>query len=505
MEVGLYGKLPSHGDFLRRRVDNEFIGVWDAWLQECIATSRDELGDEWLNIYLTSPAWRFVCDSGVCGNRVYAGVMVPSVDRVGRYFPLTLMWAVPADVTPFAVARIANEWFDTAERLIVEALATERLDFEEFDRQLIAFSEKLATASWQESVILNGDQAAMAMGDSAAPWQIPIGAGVTFGAVAEQLLTARLRQTHHPLVMMWSEGSSAIEPSCLLLRGLPAPHTFASLLDGSWARRGWSSVEAEVLEAAHGTTLVSESPPLGFRSAALSDVGRERSANQDAFLERPEIGLWVVADGMGGHRDGDVASRMVCDAMANVVPGNSLEATIADVRQRLEDVNAHLYRAATRAHDPIQSGTTAVVLLVRGDQCAMLWVGDSRVYRLRNGQLTQLTVDHSWSAEAGADATPEDLLSDSNVITRAVGGDETLALDIRMDHIRAGDRYLLCSDGLTRPLVTEEIERILQQNNVAAAAHNLVVATIGAGAPDNVTVIVAEAYAQVFDDTLTKW
>jgi serine/threonine protein phosphatase PrpC len=76
---------------------------------------------------------------------------------------------------------------------------------------------------------------------------------------------------------------------------------------------------------------------------------------------------------------------------------------------------------------------------------------------------------------------------------------------MRMDHIRAGDRYLLCSDGLTRPLVTEEIERILQQNNVAAAAHNLVVATIGAGAPDNVTVIVAEAYAQVFDDTLTKW
>jgi type VI secretion system protein ImpM len=254
MEVGLYGKLPSHGDFLRRRVDNEFIGVWDAWLQECIATSRAELGDEWLNIYLTSPAWRFVCDSGVCGNRVYAGVMVPSVDRVGRYFPLTLMWAVPADVTPFAVARVANEWFDAAERLIVEALATERLDFEEFDRQLIAFSEKLATASWQESVILHGDQAAMAMGDSAAPWQIPIGAGVTFSAVAEQLLTARLRQTHRPLVMMWSEGSSAIEPSCLLLRGLPAPHTFASLLDGSWSQRGWSSVEAEVLEAAHGTT-----------------------------------------------------------------------------------------------------------------------------------------------------------------------------------------------------------------------------------------------------------
>jgi len=506
MEVGLFGKLPSHGDFLRRRVDNEFIGVWDAWLQESIAVSRSELGEEWLNIYLTSPAWRFVCDSGVCGNRVYAGVMMPSVDRVGRYFPLTLMWAVPADVTPFAVARIAGQWFDSAERLAVEALATDRLDFEEFDRQLIASSAGLATAAWQEQVLLNDDQAAAVLGDGAAPWQLPIGASVTFGSVAEQLLTARLRATHAPLVMLWTEGSSAIEPSCLLLRGLPAPQTFASLLDGSWARRGWSSVDAEVSDAGHATTtLVSETVPLGFRSAALSDVGCARSSNQDAFLERPEIGLWVVADGMGGHRDGDLASRMVCDAMANVVPAETLEATVADVQQRLQDVNAHLYRAATRPHDPIQSGTTVVVLLVRGDRCAILWVGDSRVYRLRAGQLAQLTTDHSWASEAAAGELLDEALTDSNVITRAVGGEETLALDVRMDQIRAGDRFLLCSDGLTRPLSAAEIERILEQNNVAAATHNLIAATLDAGAPDNVTVIVAEAYAQIFDDTVTKW
>jgi type VI secretion system protein ImpM len=507
MDVGLYGKLPSHGDFLRRRVDNEFIGVWDAWLQECIATSRAELGDDWLNIYLTSPAWRFVCDAGVCGNRVYAGVMVPSVDRVGRYFPLTLMWAVPADVTPFAVARIANGWFDTAERLIVEALATDRLDFEEFDRQLLELSESLAAAHWQEPVMLHNDQAALAMSDNASPWQIPLGAAATFVSVTEQLLTARLRDTHHPLVMLWTEGSSAIEPSCLFLRGLPQPHTFASLLDGSWPQHGWSGVGADVMESTHTSTLVSETVPLGFRSAALSDVGKARSNNQDAFLERPEIGLWVVADGMGGHRDGDLASRMVCDAMANVVPGATLDDTIEDVQQRLQDVNAHLYRAATRLHDPIQSGTTAVVLLVRGDQCAILWVGDSRVYRLRAGQLAQLTTDHSWAAEAEADDADDDLLmSDSNVITRAVGGEESLMLDVHLDQVRPGDRFLLCSDGLTRPLDDAEIARILQQNNVSAAAHNLIASVLSAGAPDNVTVIVAEAYAQTFDsDTLVKW
>src|SRR3954465_3512054 len=89
--VGFYGKLPSHGDFLKRRVSDGFVSVWDAWLQESLATSKAALGDAWLDVYLTSPAWRFICGPGACGPAVVAGVMVPSVDRVGRCFPLTLV------------------------------------------------------------------------------------------------------------------------------------------------------------------------------------------------------------------------------------------------------------------------------------------------------------------------------------------------------------------------------------------------------------------------------
>ena len=95
LDVGFYGKLPSHGDFLRRRVSDGFVGVWDAWLQECVAASRDALADRWLDVYLTSPAWRFVCAPGACGQSAVAGVMVPSVDRVGRYFPLTVVAELP--------------------------------------------------------------------------------------------------------------------------------------------------------------------------------------------------------------------------------------------------------------------------------------------------------------------------------------------------------------------------------------------------------------------------
>ena len=104
MEVGLFGKLPSHGDFLRRRVSDAFVDAWDGWLRECLAASRSALGERWLDLYLTSPAWRFVCAAGTCGPVPVIGLMVPSVDRVGRYFPLTLVAPLAAEVNPIAAA-----------------------------------------------------------------------------------------------------------------------------------------------------------------------------------------------------------------------------------------------------------------------------------------------------------------------------------------------------------------------------------------------------------------
>src|SRR5882724_4478562 len=89
--AGFYGKLPCKGDFLQRRVTQEFVDTWDAWLQQCLLTSRQSLQERWLDAYLTSPVWRFALAEGVCGSGAYVGVMVPSVDRVGRYFPLTLV------------------------------------------------------------------------------------------------------------------------------------------------------------------------------------------------------------------------------------------------------------------------------------------------------------------------------------------------------------------------------------------------------------------------------
>lgn len=491
MEVGLYGKLPSHGDFLRRRTSDAFVDRWDAWLQGCMAASRSALGERWLDVYLTSPAWRFACAPGTCGAAAVIGVMVPSVDRVGRYFPLTLVAELPDNINVIAAATEASPFFDSAERLLIETLATDDVYFEDFDDRVVNLRDELVSLAMNRKVLLDASAAAILNGDGHASWQLPIGSTRQLAPVLGQLLSQRLSAMYEPLVLWWTEGSSIVEPSCLVAKGLPPPDMFGALLDGSWNEHRWQSIPAQLEpEPEPDDTLVEDLAPLDFRSAAGTDVGHARGNNQDSFLEQTDNGLWVVADGLGGHRDGQVASRMVCDALLDLAPGPSFESTIETARERIEEVNQHLLRTSTRAVVTDRSASTVVVLMVRGSRSAILWAGDSRVYRWRTGTLERLTRDHSL-VESGAAANQ----NESHIVTRAVGVEATLALDLHRDQVHAGDRFLLCSDGLTRMVPEDQIEIWMGNPDIHAAVAGLIQATLDAGAPDNVTVVIVEGYA----------
>ena len=490
MQVGFYGKLPSHGDFLRRRVSDAFVDAWDAWLRECLSASRTALGARWLNVYLTSPAWRFVCAAGACGPAPVIGIAAPSVDQVGRYFPLTLVAELPPDVSLLTAAS-SSGFFEAAEQLVIETLATERVDFDRFDQGTMSLEHELAAITLPLDVTLDPAAAAIVT-DNPQPWQVPLAAASDVRSAFEQLLSLHLEAKYRPLVLLWTDGSGVVEPSCLVLKGLPSPELYPALLEGSWTAHRWRPVSARIAEDATlpGTLVIDDAAPaLFFRSAAATDVGRIRTNNEDGFVERPEAGVWAVADGMGGHSHGEVASRMVCDALADFPLDGTFEEAIDATRRRVLEVNDHLARATIGADPAERSGSTVVVLLLRGPRSAVLWAGDSRAYRWRGGNLEQLTTDHSL-AQMGSTAA-----SEASVITRAVGVDGELTLDIHRDAVRPDDRFLLCSDGLTRVLPEAEIRNWMKTPDIHAAVEGLIKATLDAGAPDNVTVLIAEAHA----------
>jgi type VI secretion system protein ImpM len=494
VDVGLFGKLPSHGDFLRRRVSDAFTGRWDSWLQQSIAASLHEAGRDWLDLYLTSPAWRFVCSPRSVTQHCLAGVMVPSVDRVGRYYPLTVVcelseWSghVPG---PAALAVDCASWFTAIEQLAVEALAAERLDFEKFDAEVADSARLLESLLTPPAVLLNTDDARALLEDARGAWHVPLISTESLPIVLQQLAYAKLAARPDPAVLWWTDGSALVAPCCLLARDLPEPGSFTSFLDGQWKNRGgWRSVQARLTEPEeHATTIVQDaSIAIHFVSAGRTDRGTVRETNQDALLERAEAGIWAVADGMGGHEHGELASHLICDGLLNVTPEVSLEATTLAVQHRLADVNAQLHRMGTRPVAPVKCGSTVVVLLARGQQCEVLWAGDSRAYRVRDGKLDVLTRDHVWG---GPGSTPAE---ESSTITRAVGGEEHLELDSWRAKVRPGDRFLLCSDGITRVLDEATMLSCVLSGDLREAVDALIEESIEGGSADNVTAILIEA------------
>ncbi|SFC26280.1 serine/threonine protein phosphatase Stp1 [Marinospirillum celere] len=234
-------------------------------------------------------------------------------------------------------------------------------------------------------------------------------------------------------------------------------------------------------------------------SSGKTDRGLVRPVNEDAFLDRCEDGLWVVADGMGGHDAGDVASRMIVESLRSLPMEGSLAERLDSIEDALDQVNQHLLRRSIQEDGQRHIiGSTLVLFVIENAQLgALLWAGDSRIYRSRNGQLSQLTADHSqvetYIRQGIISREEARSHPDRNIITRAVGSQEDLYLEADLCEISPGDRYLLCSDGLTRHLEDHEIEDHLKQSASAEeTAQRLIDLTLKRGAKDNVTAVVVD-------------
>jgi protein phosphatase len=242
---------------------------------------------------------------------------------------------------------------------------------------------------------------------------------------------------------------------------------------------------------------------------ALTDVGRKRKGNEDAHLVSPEHGLYVVADGMGGHAAGEVASRIAVDEIREFVAltaGNEeitwpfgLDESISYDGNRLKTAIRHANRKvleATRESAELEGmATTVAAVLVDGDVANLAHVGDSRIYRWCGGEMTLLTSDHSWVNEQIQTGviSPEQARSHPlrNVVTRALGGRSDLLVDVQAVTMKDGDVLLLCSDGLTTMLEDGDIAALLEKarGDITKAARMLVDESNERGGEDNITVV----------------
>ena len=231
--AGFYGKLPSLGDFITRRLPAQFVQTWDLWLRESLAASQSQLASSWLDHYLTSPLWRFALSAGTAGQTGWIGVLMPSVDRVNRYFPLTLAAPLAPGANPFR-SLCAFDWLDRAESIALSGLA-DGFDLDTFDAEILALGAPASTGEPQDARVADADDRR----GTPDAWRLEVSSPPGLMDACPTLLAEALNELFFAYSLWWTSGSERVAPSLLVCQGLPAPEGFAALLGGDWTGLGW--------------------------------------------------------------------------------------------------------------------------------------------------------------------------------------------------------------------------------------------------------------------------
>ncbi len=226
--AGLFGKLPAHGDFIYRNLPTHFINLWDSWLQGFVSGSQEQIGDNWLDIYLTSPIWRFVLSAGVIDENNWIGILLPSVDRVGRYFPFSVACPLSPSLTPAEILEKNTGWFEAMEKAALGALeGTYQIEdlILELNKHKVAGSGRYRrqdSASSQTGAVIKMEFEE----------QAPV-------SVLPHFVDSLLKESLSSYSIWCTRGSQYVDPCVFYSPGLPQRRGIAAMLDGQWAGRDW--------------------------------------------------------------------------------------------------------------------------------------------------------------------------------------------------------------------------------------------------------------------------
>lgn len=230
--IGYYGKIPSKGDFITHSLPRSFVDPWDIWLREVIASSKEKLGDNWMECYLTSPVYQYALSSGICGNLTWLGVMMPSVDSVGRYFPMTICKSCKSTSNPLYLIESNSEWFQKAEKLLLSCLEDD-FSLSDFENQLSHLNENNndTTITLKKST-MNRFQ------DSV--WNFPVHEKEKLGVIYPELLNSMLSTFYSSYSIWRTRGSDVINSGFVISEGLPQHDSMSAFMDGQWQKWGWT-------------------------------------------------------------------------------------------------------------------------------------------------------------------------------------------------------------------------------------------------------------------------
>ncbi|AGS26128.1 type VI secretion system-associated protein (plasmid) [Rhizobium etli] len=433
--IGFYGKLPSHGDFVSMGLGHSLQSALDAWMQAGLQAAQQELGEDWKRRFRSMPAWRFIIERGLWGPATVAGVLLPSLDRVGRSFPLVIAAQLHGFAEHPRQLYLDDTWFTAAEA-IGESSANRDFDINHFTASLKRL-RTLRPADLAENEKLRD--------------------------------RASSRGT-----IWWRIDPEERRAKGFGVSGAPEPEHFSKLLrDNSPA----ASPPPETA-ATPRPIIAKKHHSLLLRHSHATHPGTRLTANADALLISETPSLFAVADGVGEGNNAAEAGRIAVHVLAETAGQQVIEALVQEVKGKLGRAHG-LLQSAYLSQDREPSAASIVVLATLDENCALLWVGDARCYLLRDGMMRCLTRDHV-------------VIGLRRRLSRAIGMRGHLTPEVVSGGLQAGDRLLLCSAALPHALPERSIAEILLSADIEKAADILVQEGLIANCRENLSAVVID-------------